>query len=102
MHAPDSETSFNVGGVVAGLFKKLEVQGTPKFIKELVCESVISPNYKEEPDKYEADFAGEYETLVDLVTTIIEHNGFIDLVKKKIAAIMVLLSEPDTPGESTR
>lgn len=91
------DTDINFGAIAAGLLKRLSVQGTPIFIKDLILLSVIRPELDSEG--YEIMFAGEYEKLCDLVGAILEHNGFIDLVKKKSSQIMALLSEPGTTGQ---
>lgn len=95
------DVEINIGKIVGGLFKRLDVQGTPIFIKDLVLLSVISP--KLDADLYEIEFAGEYVLLCDLVVAILEHNKLLDFVKKKAAEIMAKLSEPPTKEkESTQ
>jgi hypothetical protein len=88
------DTDFNIGRIVAGLFDRLDAEGTPAFIKDIVLLSVITPDL--DGDSYEDEFAAEYETLVDLVTAILEHNKLFDVIKKKAAAVMGLLSKLPT------
>ena len=95
----DHKTDFldmkiNIGKIIGGLFKRLDIERTPIFIKDLVLLSVISP--KLDVDLYEIEFAGEYTLLSDLVVAILEHNNLLDFVKKKVAQIMAKLSEPPT------
>lgn len=85
------DTSINFGAIAAGIFKRLHHEKTPAFIKGLITQSVISPSL--DGDLYEIKFAGKYEMMCDLVVEILEHNNFIDLVKKKVSQIMAILSE---------
>lgn len=92
---------INVGGIVAGIIEQLDPDQTPALIKRLVMESVIQPEMT--PEKFEAEFSGEFDALWDLVGKIIEHNRFVDVIKKKAGAIMSqLFSEPPKPAKSTR
>ncbi len=84
------DTEFNFAGIAAGMMKRLSVQGTPIFIKDLILLSVVSPEL--DAELYEVKFAGEYELMFDLLKAILEHNNFVDLIKKKISEIMGLLS----------
>lgn len=84
------DTDINLGKVVAGLFDRFDVEGTPAFVKDIVLLSVISPEL--DGDAYEDEFAGEYETLIDLITAILEHNNLLDVVKKKARLVTDLLS----------
>lgn len=88
------DTDINLGKVVAGLFDRFDAEGTPAFVKDIVLLSVITPEL--DGDSYEDEFAAEYETLVDLVTAILEHNKLFDVIKKKAAVVMGLLSKLPT------
>lgn len=93
------DTPVNIGGIVSGLFKRLSVKETPIFIKTLVVDSVISPAIDSE--LYEIRFSGNYEVLYNLIVAILEHNKFIDLIKKKVSEIMDLLYEQDTTDQES-
>jgi hypothetical protein len=89
---------INPAAIIAGVIKRLHVDGTPSFIKRLVLESVISPALTE--DTYESTFSGEYDALLTLVERIVEHNKYVEALKKRLAVIISLLSS-DPPNSPT-
>lgn len=94
------QTPINIGGVISGLLDRLDEEATPAFIKRLVRESVMP---EMSPDDYESRFAGNYDELWELVQRIIEYNGFIDVLKKRLGGIMgqFFAEEPSGEGRST-
>lgn len=83
------DVNINIGKIVAGMFKRLDKNETPAFIRDLVLLSVISPEL--DAELYEIEFAGNYEVLANLVAAILELNGFIDVIKKKVLEGMAIL-----------
>lgn len=96
------QTPFNIGGVMSGMLDRLDEEATPSFIKKLVLSSVVPEMSAVE---YENNFAGNYDELWELVDKIIEHNGFVEVLKKRLSAIMEMLSAEEAgkpPAKSTR
>lgn len=93
-------TKFNIGVMISGIIDKLDVEGTPQFIKSLILDSVVVP--KMDSDLYEGMFSGDYQLLFDLLENIIDHNKYGDLLKKKTASIIKLFVGPTTAKPSTR
>ena len=94
------QTPINVGGVISGLLDRLDEEATPAFVKRLVLESVVP---KMSPDDYESRFAGNYDELWELVEKIIEYNGFMEVLKKRLGGIMdqFFVEEASGEGKST-
>ena len=88
-----SETKVNIGKMIAGVIANTDVKETPEFIKQLICDSVVSPKLRDEAQLFETHFAGNYEDLSDLLVEIIIFNGFSELVKKNLLALTGFLQE---------
>jgi hypothetical protein len=71
---------INYAAVVAGVLKRVDSEQTPAFIKKLVLDSVMP---KMPSDVYESVFAGNFEALWELIEAIIDHNHFVEAIKKK-------------------
>lgn len=84
------DTPLNFGAMAAGIFKRLDSEGTPAFIKGIICQSVIDPPL--DGELYEIKFAGKFDLMCDLVVAILEHNNLIDFLKKKRSQIWKNLS----------
>ncbi len=90
------DTELNPAKMAAGLFKKIDEKGTPAFIKNLIQESLVRPDPGDGfNDWYETQFAANYEELYDLLAAIIDHNGYIDLIKKKTADVLAIFYSGD-------
>lgn len=97
------DAEYNPAVIAAGLMSRIHQRDTPTFIKTIVRESLIVPDPGDKFDEwYELHFAANYDELLSLLTAIIEHNGYIDLVKKRLSEVMGLLSsDPGKGKEST-
>jgi len=78
------DTPVNIGAVLAGMVKRLDPVASPTFIKRVILESVITPKLKD--DDFESQFSGEYDALFELFEKIIEHNNFVEALKKRLEA----------------
>ena len=87
------QTKMNVGKMIAGVIANTDVRETPEFIKQLVLDSVVKPDFRTEPELFDDHFAGNYEDLSELLTEIIIFNKFHDLVKKNLLAFIAILQE---------
>lgn len=96
------DTWINPGKLAAGIMGRLDVTGTPQLIKRMVAGSMITPTYTE--DLFESEFSGEYDDLVTYLEKVIEHNRYMDLVKKRLPEFMGLISSDTSTKEqdSTR
>ena len=88
-------TKVNAGKMIAGVIANTDVKETPEFIKQLICDSVKSPDFGSDAELYETYFAGKYELINDVLTEIIVFNKFHDLVKKNLFQLMALLQESE-------
>lgn len=97
------DAEYNPAKIASGLMSKIHERDTPTFIKTIVRESLIVPDPGDTfSDWYEQHFSANYDELLSLLTAIIEHNGYVDLVKKRLVEVMgILSSDPGKAGEST-
>ena len=86
-------TKVNVGKSIAGLIACSDVKETPEFIKQLVMDSVVSPDMGGQEQLFEQHFAGNYGELSELLEEIIVFNGFSELVKKNALRLISLMQE---------
>lgn len=98
------DAEYNPAQMASGLMSRIHERDTPTFVRTLVRESLIVPDPGEQfSDWYEMHFSANYEELFQLVAEIIGHNNYADLVKKRIAEVMGILSGIDGKAEdSTR
>lgn len=85
------DTTVNIGKMIAGVIGCTDVKGTPEFIRNLVVDSIVKPDFKAEPTLFDTHFSGEYEQLSDLIGEIVVHNKFHELVKKNLLRLKLLL-----------
>lgn len=87
------EPEVNIGAIIAGIIEKTDVIGTPQFIRKLIEDSIIKPEFDEE--FYNTTFAGNYSELFSFVGEIILFNHFDDVVKKNLYPFIeqLLISE---------
>lgn len=96
------DAEYNPAKMASGLMGKIDEQGTPAFIKRLIQESMIRPDTTDGfSDWYEAHFSANFDELFDLVTVIIEHNGYVVMLKKKFQEVMEIFSLEDGEGEES-
>lgn len=81
------ETKVNIAKVVSGVIGATDIKETPKFIKQLIIDSVVKPEFDE--DTYEDTFAGEYSLMFEVLSEIVEHNKFMELVKKNLSPLIM-------------
>jgi len=86
-------TKVNVGKMIAGVIACSDVKETPEFIKQLVMNSVVSPDMGGQEQLFEQHFAGNYGELSELLEEIIVFNGFTELVKKKAMQLISVIQE---------
>lgn len=86
-------TKVNIGKMVAGVISCSDVKETPGFIKNLVMDSVVSPDMGGQEQMFEQHFAGNYAELSELLEEIIVFNGFVDLVKKNTLRLISIIQE---------
>jgi Phage tail assembly chaperone protein, TAC len=93
------DTPINPAGVLAGMVKALSVDGSPAFVKKLVLDSCVVPDFRGGKEQQFDDwFAGKYDELASVVYAIIDHNGFAELVKKNMGTVLSqLFSSKETP-----
>lgn len=86
---------------IAGVLQRLEPNSHPTFVRSLVIESMLQPKMIE--SDYEAFFSARYDLLWDVVERIVALNGWVDIVKKKLPAIMAksFLGGEEKPTSST-
>jgi len=87
------EPEVNIGAIIAGIIEKTDVIGTPQFIRKLIEDSIIKPEFTEE--FYNNTFAGNYSELFVLVGEIILFNHFDDVVKKNLYPFIENLLAPE-------
>lgn len=90
-----TETKANFGKMVAGMIGCTDVKGTPEFIKNLICDSVIKPDMLGNAELFETEFAGEYELLSEVLEEIIIFNKFHELVKKNLLRIIATVQSDE-------
>lgn len=96
------DVELNPARMIAGLMARIDEKETPVFIKALIQQSLITPDPGEGfDDWYETQFSANYMELWDLIAAIIEHNKYIDLVKKRVLEAMAIFSTDDGPGEES-
>lgn len=88
-----SDTKVNIGKALAGIISASDVKETPLFIRNLVIDSVVSPDISKDVELYEDRFSGNYEELADLLGEILVFNKFHDLVKKNLLKLIALLQQ---------
>lgn len=87
------DASYNPPKMAAGIMEQIDARETPAFIKTIVRESLISPDPGESfSDWYEKQFSANIDELSELLTAIIEHNRYIDFIKKKVGAVIGIYS----------
>lgn len=103
------DTEINPARMAAGIFERIDEHGTPTFIKIVIKESLIKPDPANDFESwYENHFSANYNELYDLLAAIIEHNGYVDLIKKKMGDIMGIFYSGDgkdqesTPSSKAR
>lgn len=90
------DSEYNPAKMAHGLMGKIDEKGTPAFIKQLIQESMIRPDVGAGfSEWYEVQFAANFDELFDLVAVIIEHNNYVDMLKKKFQAITDIFSLDD-------
>ncbi len=90
------DAQYNPAQMAAGIMEQVDEKGTPEFIKRTVRESLISPEPNESfNDWYEHHFSANLTELYDLLAAIIEHNGYMELVKKKMLETFGIFSPSD-------
>lgn len=80
------DSAINPAKIISGILDRMDSKTTPAFIKQLVLDSVKEP--KLDGDAYEALFSGRPEDLYELLEAIIDHNRYVDLIKKKVIDAM--------------
>ena len=96
------DAEYNPAKMASGLMGKIDEKGTPAFIKQLVRESMIRPDPGEGfAEWYETHFSANYGELFDLVSAIIEHNNYVNMIKKKFQEVMDMFSEGDGPEKES-
>jgi len=96
------DAEYNPAKMVQGLMGQIDERGTPAFVKQLIQESMIRPDVSSGfSDWYESHFSANFDDLYELVSAIIEHNGYADMVKKKLQGIMDMFSEGDGKEEES-
>lgn len=97
------DAEYNPAQMAAGLMKRIDEKSSPAFIKALIRESLVYPDPGESfNDWYENHFAANFNEIFDLLSAIISHNGYADLVKKRMEEVMGIFSVFDgRDGEST-
>jgi len=86
-------TKVNIGKMIAGVIACSDVKETPEFIKQLVMDSVVSPDMGGQEQLFEQHFAGNYGELSELLEEIIVFNGFSELVKKNALRLISIIQE---------
>jgi len=90
------DAQCNPAKMAAGIMENVDEKGTPEFIKSIVRESVIVPEHGEGfNDWYETHFSANLTELYDLLAAIIDHNGYMELIKKKLAEVFGIFSSTD-------
>jgi hypothetical protein len=84
-------TKVNVGKLIAGVINTTDVKGTPEFIKQTICKSVVKPDLTKGGSEFDIIFAGHYDWIAEILEEIIVHNGFHELVKKNLSRTIALL-----------
>lgn len=79
--------NIDFGKMVDGIISSLDPESSPIWIKELVSQSVIKPEYS--ITWFDTTFSGNLEELLKLVEKILEHNygGLMEYARKKMEAI---------------
>ena len=94
--------NIDFGKMINGVISKLDPVESPVWIKTLIQQSIIKPNWSD--DWYESTFSGNLEGLLELLKAILEHNygGLFEYARKKIGMnISATSSESKTEGELT-
>ncbi len=93
------DAEYNPAKMAAGVMGRIDERDTPAFIKTLIKESLVRPDPGDRfNDWYETHFSANYNELYELMAAIIDHNGYADLVKKKLGEVMGIFSSDDGPA----
>lgn len=96
------DAEYNPAQMAAGLMKRIDEKGSPAFIKTLIRESLVFPDPGETFDEwFENHFSGNYDEIFNLLSEIISHNGYVDLVKKRMEEVMGIFSASDGKEEAS-
>lgn len=87
------DSEYSPAKMVSGVIDRIDEKGTPAFIKQMIQESLIRPEPGDSfSDWYESKFSANLEGLYALMEAIIDHNNYLDVIKKKVSQIMLLSS----------
>lgn len=94
------DAEYSPAKMASGILNKIDKKETPAFIKTLIRESLIKPEPGDNFEEwYETHFSANYIELADLIAAIIDHNGYMDLIKKKTEAVMGIFSSVDEKAQ---
>ncbi len=91
--------NIDFGEIIQGLMSKMDPDQSPVWIKELVSQSVVAPQFND--TWFDATFSGNLENLLRLVIEILNHNygGLFEYARKKIEAALISDTSSQKKGE---
>ncbi len=80
---------LNYPKMITGLLSQLDDESTPKLIKSMIRDSLLSPKWSN--DWYERRFSGELADLTQLLTHILQDNfgDVLEIAKKKFREVPI-------------
>lgn len=81
--------NIDFGEIIQGLMSEMDPDKSPLWIKELVQQSVVTPQFND--TWFDATFSGNLENLLLLIIEILNHNygGLFEYARKKIEAALI-------------